>query len=200
MSKTTFSIGITGGIACGKSETGRILEALGVAVCDADQVAHRQMLPGTPVFQEIVRAFGPQVLNEEGSIDRGSLGQLVFCDPKALQRLNAMVHPAVQDAIRSWLSAQQGLCAVMVPLLYEVGWEEMWDAVICVAASRQNMLERLTRRGFSEEESCRRIQAQMELNEKISRADYVIYNDGTLAELRENTLGVVERIKCERMQ
>lgn len=200
MSKTFFSIGITGGIACGKSEAGRILESIGVPVCDADRVAHQQMIPGTPVYSEMIRVFGAQVLGEDDFIDRGALGAVVFHDPEALRRLNGLVHPAVQGAIRSWVAGQQGICAVMVPLLFEVGWEAMWDAVVCVAASEEHMMSRLAQRGFTAEESRRRIQAQMELNEKISRADYVIYNDGTLAELRDSTLGVIDRIKCERMQ
>ena len=200
MSKTFFSIGITGGIACGKSEAGRILESIGIKVCDADRVAHQQMIPGTPVYSDIVRVFGRKVLGEDGLVDRGTLGQIVFDDPEALRRLNELVHPAVLEAIQSWLSEQQGLCAVMVPLLFEVGWEAMWDAVVCVAASEENVMARLGKRGFSAEESRRRIEAQMALSEKISRADYVIYNDGTLAEFRESTLSVVDRIKCERMQ
>lgn len=173
---------------------------MGVALCDADRVAHQQMMPGTPVYENILNSFGRSVLGDDGAIDRAVLGQRVFADPAALQHLNAMVHPAVLEAIQAWLARQQGLCAVMVPLLFEVGWESMWDAVICVAASEAKMLERLQMRGFSEEEGRSRIQAQMELKEKISRADYVIYNDGTLAELEKNTRSVIDRIKCERMQ
>ena len=200
MSNTTFSIGITGGIACGKSEAGRILETIGVAVCDADCVAHQQMLLGTSVYSSLIRVFGKQILGEGHSIDRIALGRIVFDDPDALRRLNELVHPAVLTGIRSWVAEQQGVCAVMVPLLFEVGWEDLWDAVVCVSASEERMMTRLKQRGFSEEESLRRIRAQMDLSEKISRADYVICNDGTLAELRESTLSVVDRIKCERMQ
>ena len=200
MNSANFSIGITGGIACGKSEVGQILQSLGVTICDADHVAHDVMKPGSPVYNQVRTVFGEQVLAADGSLDRAALGAVVFNDTAALKTLNGLVHPAVCESIERWLALQEGLCAVLVPLLYEVGWEQMWDAVVCVAASEENMLARLEGRGFSAEEGARRIEAQMSVNEKISRADYMICNNGTMAELRESTLRVMDRIKCERMQ
>jgi dephospho-CoA kinase len=200
MNSAFFSIGITGGIACGKSEVGRIFQSAGIAVCDADFVAHDLMKQGTRLYGAVVAAFGDQIVAADGSLDRAALGSIVFEDAAALQKLNELVHPAVCESIREWIASQEGSCAVMVPLLYEVGLESMFDVVVCVAASHENMLTRLETRGFSKEEGVCRIEAQMELKEKISRADHVIYNNGTLAELRESTLRVVDRIKCERMQ
>ena len=185
-----LKIGLTGGIACGKSEVGRILGELGVAVIDADRLAHELMVPGTGVYRGIRTRFGREVIGASGEIDRRRLGQIVFSDTRARKALNALVHPAV---IRLWKKrAGEALkrrpqVVVIVPLLFETGEEKSWDAIICVAASRAVVLKRLQGRKLSRADSLRRIRAQGPLSGKIRKSDYVIWNNGTIRELEKTT-------------
>lgn len=191
------AVGVTGGIACGKSEVGRILEQEGAAVRDADLVAHELMAPGNPVYEAVVARFGKEILGEGGALDRVALGDRVFADETERQALNEIVHPEVRRILRDWVAeiTGQGRPAVaIIPLLFEVGETTLWSAVLCVAASETVVMNRLEARGLNEEDARARIRAQMPLEEKIRRADYVIYNEGTLQNLRQETLRVWNRI------
>ena len=185
-----LKVGLTGGIACGKSKVGRILGELGVVVIDADDLAHELMAPGTDVYRRIRARFGREILKESGEIDRGQLGRIVFSDAQARKALNALVHPAV---IKLWKKrAGEALkrrpqVVVIVPLLFEVGEEKSLDAVICVAASRAVVMRRLRNRKLSRTDSLQRIRAQMPLCGKIRKSDYVIWNNGTIRELEKTT-------------
>lgn len=173
-------IAVTGGIACGKSLVGSVLTDRGVPVLDTDHVACELMQPGEEVYRRVVEAFGRDILNK-GSIDRGKLGGLVFADARKRHLLNELVHPEVRRRWRAWLGGQDGkgaAAAVIIPLLYEIGEQAGWDAVVCVACARKTQMDRLRQRGLSEVEGCRRIDAQMPLAEKVVRADYVIVNQG----------------------
>ena len=187
----TFAV--TGGIACGKSLTGLLLAEAGVAVCDTDQLAHQLMSRGRPVYDAVVQTFGRVILGPDKAIDRTRLGSLVFDDSRALAKLNALVHPAVKESWRDWLAGQSGVkaAAVLIPLLYEVGEEAGWDAVVCVACSPDIQFKRLMERGFSERETRLRMNAQMPIEEKMERADYVIFNEGSVEVLREQTQRVL---------
>lgn len=190
-------LGVTGGIACGKSEVGSILSTLGFQVLDTDDVAHEMMLPGKTAYDRIVEYFGSGILDESGEIDRKKLGKLVFGDTRNLEALNGFVHPPVCREYRQWLADKKrdgSRLAVIIPLLFEVGEEEGWDAIICVSSSTRKIVERLKMRGFSESEARIRIRAQMPLEEKIERADYVIRNNGSLGDLKESTADVVAEI------
>ena len=200
--RKAISIGVTGGIACGKSEVGRILREIGFAVCDADRVAHDLMDKGSPVFQHVVDHFGDQILSESGGISRPVLGKLVFDDPSKLRALNALVHPAVRKALEDWMECRRTEgrpAAVLLPLLYESGMEDLdWDAVVCVSSPKQNVFQRLEKRGLSPEEAEKRVCSQMPLAEKEKRADVVIPNIGTLGELELAVRKTVEAIMLER--
>jgi len=190
-------IALTGGIACGKSRVGSFLEQLGMAVCDADQLAHEQTAPGQPAYHAIVDAFGPGVLGEDGALDRRRLGAIVFADERARARLNALVHPGVRAAWEAWLQAlptTTPMGVVMVPLLFEAGMASGWDAVICVRASEASQRSRLADRGLTPEAVTQRIQAQWPIARKAAAADYVIDNDGSMVELEARTQDVVRRI------
>jgi len=190
-------IAVTGGIACGKSLVGKFLSGQGIPVCEADVLAHEKMSPGTRVFSRVVRVFGNGILGADGAIDRRVLGRRVFSNPQQVAALNAIVHPAVKNAWKEWLAIKQKTAraaAVVVPLLYEVGEGEGWDAVICVTSAPVLQIQRLKGRGLSRPEACRRMQAQMGTAEKAERADFVIVNDGTRTMLEEQSNRVVRHI------
>ena len=201
--KEGLSIGLTGGIACGKSEVGRILEREGAQVRDADLLAHEMIRRGRPLFESVVKQFGLEIIGADGEIDRRILGRMVFADAAKRKVLEAMIHPAVIRELREWVIGEtaQGRNAVaIVPLLFEVGWMDLWDVVVCVAAPENLVVERLKRRGLSEFDARARMAAQMPLEEKIRKARYVIRNDETLDHLKENTQKVWQEIVREEKQ
>lgn len=190
-------IAVTGGIACGKSMVGKFLSDDGIPVCEADELAHGVMRPGRETFAEVVRAFGKGVVGKDGTIDRPRLGRRVFSRPHELARLNALVHPAVKRAWGRWLAERRRdslAAAVIVPLLYEVGVDKGWDAIVCVTASEATQIRRLKSRGLSEADARKRINAQMITSRKAEQADFVIVNDGTEAMLRKQVGRVVSSI------
>jgi dephospho-CoA kinase len=202
-SPQTILFGITGGIACGKTETGRILSAEGFKVLDCDFLAHELMGKGRSVYAEVVGRFGDSILAADGEIDRTELGKKIFSDPQARAALNRLVHPAVIQAAREWMAecrAAQEDAAVLVPLLFEAGWTDGWDAVICVTAPEEQIFQRLEKRGLSNEEARKRMAAQMPLAEKAARSDFVIENGGTLEALRGRIIDLVERVRCENKE
>ncbi len=125
------AVGVTGGIACGKSEVGRILDNMGFAVCDADRIAHDLMEKGTPVFSQVVDHFGTSILAENGEISRPILGKIVFENPAQREVLNGLVHPAVRESLAGWIDQMRSegqRSAVLVPLLFESGMQDLdWD-------------------------------------------------------------------------
>ena len=198
--KKGLSIGLTGGIACGKSEVGRILEREGALVRDADAVAHGLIRRGKPLYAEIVTRFGTKIVGSDGEIDRPALGRRVFENEAERKTLESLIHPAVVDSLREWIAGETAKgwnTVAIVPLLFEVGWTEPWDAVICVASPENLVMERLMRRGLSEVEARARISAQLPMEEKIRKAEYVIHNNGSMASLEEKTREVWRKIVRE---
>jgi dephospho-CoA kinase len=198
--KKGLSIGLTGGIACGKSEAGRILEREGAQVRDADELAHELIRYGGPLFDKVVERFGAGIVGRDGEIDRQILGRRVFADAADRKAIESLIHPEVIRILRQWIAGEtrQGKNAVaIVPLLFEVGWTDLWDAVVCVASSEEFVIKRLKRRGLSEHEARARISAQMPLEIKIKKANHVIQNDGTLDSLEKRTREVWRNIMRE---
>jgi dephospho-CoA kinase len=197
---------VTGGIACGKSLVGVYLDALGVAIIEADTVCHGLMRAGTPLFSQIVAAFGRAIMAPDGEIDRAVLGRRVFGDAAALGRLNALLHPAAQGAIEAWVLARReearlnigqgwrGGVAAIIPLLYETAWEAAWDRVICVSAPMALQQKRLRSKGFTEKEAHDRMAAQWPVEEKMKRADYVVFNAGMQVCAQRQTVQVMQHI------
>lgn len=179
-------IGLTGGIAAGKSTVQQLLEEAGVPVLDTDRVAHEVMAAGTPVHQKVVEAFGPHIVGPDGQIQRKVLGGIVFQDPDALRRLNALVHPEVGRRWRDWLHRQTAPVAVVaIPLLFEVGAQDEFDGVLCIWAPEEVMRRRLLARGLSPEEANRRMASQWSVDRKAALSDWIMKNDGTLDALRQ---------------
>ena len=187
-------IAVTGGIACGKSEVGFCLADQGVAVLDADELAHELMAPGRKVHAAVVREFGDRFVRADGNIDREALAGLVFADEEARGRLNAIVHPLVAEEMQAWLASRACTAAVLVPLLFEADMACGWDAIVCVCASERLQRERLSRRGLDDREAGQRIGSQMPVSLKVRRSGYVIVNNGTREQLREQTRRVLRRI------
>lgn len=181
-------VGLTGGIGAGKSEVSRRLAGYGAVVIDADAVAREVVGPGTPGLAAIAGAFGPGVLLPDGSLDRPKLGETVFGDPGARQRLNEIVHPLVAARMRELeeQAAAAGAQVVVhdVPLLAENGLAGQYDVVVVVDVAPRVQLERLAReRGLSRAQAQARIAAQAGRSARLAVATYVVDNSGSLAEL-----------------
>ncbi len=182
-------IGLTGGIASGKTTFARALRARGVPVVDADELARAAVAPGTPALAEIARAFGPDAVAPDGALDRKRVAALVFSDPDARRRLEAITHPAVRRAMAEETSrlgaAGHDLVFYDTPLLYEAGLDRALDAVVVVWAPPDAQRERLAARdGLAPAETEARLRAQLPIDEKAARADFVVENAGEPAALQ----------------
>jgi dephospho-CoA kinase len=193
-------VAITGGIACGKSLFSHSLRKLGVEVLDADEVVHGLESPGGRAVREIAAAFGPGVVAPDGGVDRRALGEIVFGDEGARLRLNRIVHPLVRAAIDEWLSRPgQGIRAAVIPLLFEVGWLDGWDVIICLASGEGEQMRRLMeRRGLTAEQALARVASQMPVAEKAARAHLVVNNSADEAALEREAQSVY-RLLVEKM-
>ena len=185
-------IGLTGGIGSGKSTVAALLRELGATVIDADEATRAVQAPGSPGLQQLVEAFGPEILTPDGALDRPRLAAIAFSDPEARRRLNEIVHPLVREwmAERQREAAERGDAAVVleVPLLFETRGAEGLDAVVLVYAPEDVQLKRLIEaRGMDEQAARARIASQMPIEEKRRLASHVIPNTGTLEQLRTET-------------
>jgi dephospho-CoA kinase len=179
-------IGLTGGIASGKSTVARMLAARGAAVIDADRIGRALQEPGTPCHAAILEAFGPDVRDASGRLDRRRLADAVFSDAAARRRLEGIMHPAIWSAAMAEAASAEAagyaLCVVDAALILEAGWRERFDAVIVVVAPEAAQLERLRLRGLREGEARERLAAQWPAAAKAAQADVVIDTGGTLAD------------------
>jgi dephospho-CoA kinase len=192
-------VGLTGNIASGKSAAADRFAELGATVVDADALSRDAVAIGTPAYQKVVERWGPQVLQADGSLDRGALRHTVFADKTQLDELNAIVHPDVNKLRRNVVAEARKrgdpVLIYVVPLLFERRLANEFDQIILVDAPKETRFERLTQlRGVSEEDSANMISAQMLAELKRARADFVIENDGSMEELRERVDEVWERL------
>jgi len=191
-----YVIGLTGNIATGKSEVRRILEKLGAFGIDADRLAHQVITKGEPAYEAIVETFGANILAEDGQVDRARLGQIVFGDPTALARLEAIVHPLVRRMVDYQVRhADQAVVVIEAIKLLESGYPKLCDAIWVTYSSEQIQLKRLMQqRGLSETLARQRVFAQPDQEEKINAADVVFYNEGTLDDLHGQVLAQWQEI------
>ena len=178
---------LTGGIATGKSHVRRRFEALGVGTVDSDTLVHQALGPGTEATSSIARRFGDAVIASDGSVSRPKLGAVVFADEQARRDLEALVHPIVYASISKWFEARAHTGDVLaladIPLLFETGHEKEFDAVIVAACSPDEQVRRvMARDGLTAEAARQRIAAQIPINDKLTRADYIVWTTGTLEE------------------
>ncbi len=198
-------VGLTGGIASGKSTVAARMRELGLTVMNADLLAHQLMEPGQPAYDEIVREFGHGILAADGTVDRKKLGDIVFRDPARRERLNAIVHPRVIAAREEQFGQMEaenprGLAIVEAALLIEAGYYKKLDRLIVCSCRPEQQLERLRARGLSEEDARQRIAAQLPLEEKLRLADDVVDCSGTLDETRRQTDALVGRLRQRATQ
>lgn len=180
------TIGLTGGIASGKTTVTEIMDRHGIKVIQADMIARNVMSRGGEVFEDIVARFGEDILGVDGEIDRQRLAAVVFADENERHLLNNLIHPKVIDVINreiAGLNGTDGLFVVEAPLLIEADMVGLFDKIVVVAATPELQLDRLLAKGFSEEEALSRIRAQFSNAERYGYADYIILNKGSLINL-----------------
>ena len=194
-------VGLTGGIATGKTTVGLMFVQLGCHLIDADRITYELFQPGQPVYKAVLQSFGKRILGPDGAINRKILGEIVFSDPDARTKLNELVHPAVIQSQRDWLNEMEskdpnGIGIVDAALMIEVGTYKNYDKVIVVTCTPEVQKQRLrTRSGLSEEQTEARIRSQMPLDDKIKYADFVIENSGDLARTRAQVADVNSRLR-----
>ena len=184
-----FVLGLTGGIGTGKSQVGEILAGLGASIINADNLGHKVYEPDTDGWAEVVKAFGEDVLSPSREVDRKKLGGVVFSDPRALERLNAIMHPRIYaliaDEIERLKKAGREQVVVEAALLIEAGWSPLVDEIWVTTSPERLVVERLQKRnGLSEEAIRARIASQMPQEERVKHAAEVIENSSTLSELK----------------
>jgi len=176
--------GLTGGVGMGKSTAARFLSEHGARVVDTDELARQLVRPGQPALAEIQAAFGKKVIGPAGELKRAELAQIVFADANARKKLEAILHPPIREQwlaqIETWRNENRPLAIVVVPLLFETRAESYFDKVICAACSAATQQERLLARGWTPEQIQRRNAAQMPVEQKIARADFVVWTEGSL--------------------
>lgn len=189
MSASKPVIGITGGVATGKSTVVALLRKYFKYFTGADEIAHRIVEKGKPAYKKIVRAFGKDILAKDGSLDRKKLAARVFGNKKDRKRLERLTHPAIISTIKKTVAQykKQGKTVIFeAPLLFEAKMEKEADIIVVVAATKKKQVERFVKKGYSKKDALLRIASQLHLEQKIKKADMVIYNNGTLAELKKN--------------
>ncbi|MDO5067477.1 MAG: dephospho-CoA kinase [Propionibacteriaceae bacterium] len=190
-------IGLTGGIASGKSTVARELERLGAYIIDADVLAREVVEPGTPGLAAVIERFGPQMLTPEGTLDRERLGSIVFADDAARADLNAIIHPRVRQRAKELeATAPPGRIVVhVIPLLVETGQAESFDAVVVVDTTVQEQIRRLMRRGgHGHEQARQRVAAQASRAERLQAATHVIDSSGPIGQTMAQVRALWQRL------
>jgi dephospho-CoA kinase len=197
-------LGLTGGIASGKSAVAAMLREMGFSVLDADSLAHRLIEPGLPAYNEVLQEFGPGVVAPDGRVDRPKLSAIVFADRARLDRLNAIVHPRVAEVVfRQFEEWQRGgtrdAAFVEAALLIESGIHKKLDGLVMAWCTPEQQLKRLLARGLSEAEARRRITAQLPVEEKLRLATEKIDCSGSLEETRRQVEALATKLRRSQM-
>jgi dephospho-CoA kinase len=189
--------GLTGGIGMGKSTAARFFRERGAQVVDTDELARQLVEPGQPALAEIQAVFGKSIVTPGGQLRRDELAQIVFTDPAARKQLEAILHPRIRERwlaqIETWRKAGHELAVVVIPLLFETNAEPNFDKTVCAACSGPTQHQRLLSRGWTPEEIKQRIAAQWPIEQKIARADFVVWTDGSLESHAEQIERIIAR-------
>jgi dephospho-CoA kinase len=195
-----LKLGLTGGIASGKSAVAVMLRDLGFSVLDADSLAHKLIEPGQPAYGDVVREFGPSILDAAGSVDRAKLGPIVFADRAKLDLLNSIIHPRVAEVIAhqflewEWAGTRDAAFAEAA-LIIEAGLHQRLDGLVVAWCRPEQQLERLLARGLSETESLRRIAAQLSVEEKLRYATEKLDCSGSIEETRRQVESLATKLR-----
>jgi dephospho-CoA kinase len=179
-------LGITGGIATGKSTVTEMFRELGAETLSADVIAREVLEPGTPGLERIAREFGKGILMPDGSLDRGALAEIVFRNPEALSRINSITHPLIIERMERFVdefrgrAGERAVLAAEIPLLVECGLSRLVDKVVVVAAEQDTQMSRLKKRGHSTDEAARRLAAQLPMVDKLACGDWVVRTDTSM--------------------
>ena len=190
-------IGITGGIASGKSNVCHVIKELGYPVIDCDEITRRNYEINGKIYNVVKERFGNEFLLDDGNINRKKLGKLVFTNSSAKMLLNSITHPIIKDELLDEIAKyKDGLVFVEIPLLYEAKFEALCDKIICVFLSQKFQVERLMEReGIDEDYALQKIHSQMDLYMKKSLADYVINSKGSFDETKSQVIEIINNIK-----
>ncbi len=196
-------IGLTGGIASGKSTVARILSKLGAVVIDADKVGHETFRPHTEAWRKVIAAFGEGILGRNDEIDRSRLAQLVFDDPKALKRLNSIMHPLMHEIVSQKIDGlrRKGVEVVVLEatLLIEARWTDLVDQVWVTITPEAEVVNRLGRKGFTGQQAKARIKSQTPIAQRAKKADVVIENDSDMNTLRKRVGGLWQQLRSQKI-
>lgn len=194
-----LKVGLTGGIASGKSTVAGVLRGRGCHVLEMDPIGHDLLRPGECAYDEAVREFGREILDANGAVDRAKLGALVFADEQKRERLNALLHPRILDKVREWFAALErdgvDFAVVEAALIYEAGYDKQLDRMVVCWCKPEQQMARLERRGLTREQAQARIKAQMPIDEKRKRADDVIDCSKSIEETVEQTAALAGKLK-----
>jgi len=178
------TFGLTGGVGMGKSTAAGFLRARGAQVVDTDELARQLVQPGEAALAEIQNVFGKKIVSDDGRLRRDELAGIVFADSAARKKLEEILHPRIRERwlaqMESWRRENHPLAVVVIPLLFETQAGSQFDKIICVACSAANRQKRLLERGWTPEQVRQRIAAQMPVDKKIARSDFVVWTDGDL--------------------
>ncbi|MDK3162311.1 dephospho-CoA kinase [Kamptonema cortianum] len=195
-------LGLTGGIACGKSTVADFFGKM-IPVVATDKIGHEMLLKGSPAHPDLLRAFGAGILDGEGHVSREKLAGLVFQDDSKRKTLEGIVHPLIRlewkkrvHELQNRMSHSQSMVIVEIPLLFEANAEEEFDRIVCVASSQQTQINRLMKtRGLVPEEAEKRIRSQMSVAEKMDRSDFVVWNEFHLSHLQRQVSLLMEKFR-----
>lgn len=199
-------LGVTGGIASGKTTVANMLEELGAPIIDFDLLARQVVEPGQPAFKDIIAYFGDDVIDKNGTLDRKRLSGIVFSDPEKRKILERITHPRIFEAFLHQVRemAQKyphGIVQAVIPLLFEADLRHLVHKVLMVYVSPDKQIERLIRRdSISHEEANRILKAQMPIDQKVAKADFVIHNEGNVDETRKAVNALWQTLKAPRKE
>jgi len=199
-------VGLTGGVASGKTTVSRVLKEEGAYLIDADQIARELVRPYTPAWKALIRAFSTAILREDGFIDRKKLADKVFASLRQRKLLNQILHPRIRKEMERraeaiWQKDPDAIVVIDAPLLVELGEHRQMDKVIVVTSTQTQQIERLKKRdGISPEEALRIFSSQMPIKDKVRWADFVIRNDGSFQETKKKARDVFKELKKVRIQ
>ena len=199
--KENLVVGLTGGIACGKTTVAEIFKKFGAEVIDTDSLGHQLLKSDPSIREKLVSAFGNGILDGRGEIDRSKLGRLVFDNPDCLRILNEIIHPPIIELTnaeikRKLSSGKNEVVVIDAALLIELNLMYMVDSVVLVCADEDTQVRRLIQRGLSQEDAQKRIRSQMPSHEKARFADFIIYTDGSMSDTIKQAEQVWKALTC----